>query len=769
MLKSVEPVQGSFGKSAGLYRLRSRLSAAEIPAFRVVSLDEWRSSRTCFLQKCQDELGPHLLAVRSDAASEDQEHSSQAGRFRSHLNVAPHHLEAAIDDVFETLPGLPHDQVMVQTMITDVAMAGVASTHRIHDGAPWYCIELSTGDSATVTAGRSTGRMHAIRRAAVDHPQALAQLSTIVRQALDLLREIEDLLRGQPLEIEFALGAGKVDKAPPSLYLFQVRPIVQTQWARPSARIALPDAGFLCEPDPCAEVAGPQTVLSLMADWNPAELLGSHPRPLALSLFQHLISDQVWWQARAEMGYASPPGSALSLLHVWQGRPMVDVRRSANSLLPAGLGDDLRGRLVQHVISTLQERPELHDKVEFEVYRTIRDLKRRSDVRAQWVDVLGADGWCQWEAALGRLARSLTSTLPGSLFSQHWDRVCSLSQTSAVSTSSLGWLARLQRSRLGSRSFAVLARLAFIGEAQLRSVVEREALTPERALHIKASARQRFAHFMPPGLVGRGAEQRPGAFDILQRPVPASPPAEEPSAGGESRAFFLSAAEDRTLTALLREAELPLTASEWLVFVQTTASAREWAKQVFSAELSMALELIATGFEDIGLDREAASWLSLDQLAAEPALGRESRASWADQARQACALHAGQAQQMVGPVLWHPDQRDVVDSFNTLPNFVGQRVAEGPLLIEPRPDQPAAELHHAVVLLQQADPGFDWLFNHPIAGLITVWGGANSHMAIRCAERGLAAAIGCGEHVLVKARKACRATIDPAGGGLWLH
>ena len=31
-----------------------------------------------------------------------------------------------------------------------------------------------------------------------------------------------------------------------------------------------------------------------------------------------------------------------------------------------------------------------------------------------------------------------------------------------------------------------------------------------------------------------------------------------------------------------------------------------------------------------------------------------------------------------------------------------------------------------------ADPGYDWLFAHKIAGLVTTYGGANSHMAIRC-------------------------------------
>jgi glutamine kinase len=56
-----------------------------------------------------------------------------------------------------------------------------------------------------------------------------------------------------------------------------------------------------------------------------------------------------------------------------------------------------------------------------------------------------------------------------------------------------------------------------------------------------------------------------------------------------------------------------------------------------------------------------------------------------------------------------------------------------------------ADLSGKIVLLQQADPGYDWLFGENIAGLITQYGGANSHMAIRAAEMGLPAAIGVGE------------------------
>ena len=49
------------------------------------------------------------------------------------------------------------------------------------------------------------------------------------------------------------------------------------------------------------------------------------------------------------------------------------------------------------------------------------------------------------------------------------------------------------------------------------------------------------------------------------------------------------------------------------------------------------------------------------------------------------------------------------------------------------------------MLIASADPGYDWIFDKSIFGLITKFGGANSHMAIRCSELNLPAAIGVGE------------------------
>jgi phosphoenolpyruvate-protein kinase (PTS system EI component) len=65
-----------------------------------------------------------------------------------------------------------------------------------------------------------------------------------------------------------------------------------------------------------------------------------------------------------------------------------------------------------------------------------------------------------------------------------------------------------------------------------------------------------------------------------------------------------------------------------------------------------------------------------------------------------------------------------------------------------------------IILISQADPGYDWLFGHHISGLVTMYGGANSHMAIRAAEFGLPAAIGVGEKLYKKLTHAKTVELD---------
>ena len=70
------------------------------------------------------------------------------------------------------------------------------------------------------------------------------------------------------------------------------------------------------------------------------------------------------------------------------------------------------------------------------------------------------------------------------------------------------------------------------------------------------------------------------------------------------------------------------------------------------------------------------------------------------------------------------------------------------------------KINNKIIAIENADPGYDWLFSYKISGLITKFGGVNSHMAIRCREFNLPAVIGCGENLYNKIIKQNEIVLD---------
>lgn len=763
------PIQG---KSAALKALAPRLQKATVPEFLTLPCTQLHKELDGFVQQVM-QLGGRSYAVRSDAWLEDQAKGSQAGHFLTLLDVSANHLKPSIQQVAQSLPGHPLDQVMVQCMVSTVALAGVASTHRISDGAPWYCIELAAGDSAAVTAGRAQGRMYGVARPQAPICLQKGELDPQVALPLALLLELETVWPGCAFEIEFVLTPSSEQW---HIHLLQYRPIAtQACWTQPSAEIttySLPSLAALLQPDPCAQVLGASTMYTLMSDWNPAELIGSHPRPLALSLFQALIARGTWWQARERLGYAPAPEVDIALLHPLAGRPWVDVRRSANSLIPAGVPGSIVTRLVDLWLARLRSQPHLHDKVEFKVFRTVRDFLPLSEVQAQYCDGLDHSEVAVWEDHLGRLGRSLLNTAADNPLALHVAQI-----KAALRTPLQGrpWPALLQLSRNTALVFSVLARIAFVAQSLLRSAVDRGALNDQRAAALKVAARS-----TPIAGVDETSTHswstlhggmRAGSFDITQPTWAEQSHLLRISEKTAPARFALQDDEARGLNQLLAESGYLLNPTQWVQFVQQATRWREWGKFALNRQLSAFLEGITLELGATGIEREQASWLTLEHIQDGLALPLGAREQyWLEEFRAAKALHACEARLLVSPLLCSESDRYQADSLGLMPNFIGHQVAEGKvLLLDDRMPRVADRLNQAIVVLSQADPGYDWLFQYPIRGLITAWGGANSHMGIRCAEFGLSAAIGCGEAVLRQASRAQHARIDPSIGGLWLN
>lgn len=73
------------------------------------------------------------------------------------------------------------------------------------------------------------------------------------------------------------------------------------------------------------------------------------------------------------------------------------------------------------------------------------------------------------------------------------------------------------------------------------------------------------------------------------------------------------------------------------------------------------------------------------------------------------------------------------------------------------------KLEGKILLIPSADPGYDWIFSHGIKGFITMYGGANSHMAIRAGELGIPAAVGVGAKAFERYKDAEMLEIDALG------
>ena len=78
------------------------------------------------------------------------------------------------------------------------------------------------------------------------------------------------------------------------------------------------------------------------------------------------------------------------------------------------------------------------------------------------------------------------------------------------------------------------------------------------------------------------------------------------------------------------------------------------------------------------------------------------------------------------------------------PNFITNKKTVGQI-IQISIDQKITNINGKIVMIESADPGYDWIFSYSIRGLITKFGGVASHMSIRASEYSLPASIGVGE------------------------
>jgi choline kinase/phosphohistidine swiveling domain-containing protein len=727
------------------------------------------------------------IVARSSALSEDGFASANAGAYDSILNIDSSNFEEVKEAILKVIASYPdsnpNNQVLVQPMLTDVRISGVGFTRTLSKGAPYYVVNYDdqSGSTESITSGNSkSSKTFVLRRDQLDN---LSGPPLEIIQLCKAFREVESLVNYDSLDIEFAIDNSA------QVFILQVRPIAvdHSKWKVEDEdvfqMVTEAEKQFESQNKPSAIVKGNSAVYGLMPDWNPAEIIGVNPGRLAFSLYQEIIMNDIWSTQRAEYGYRDV--RPVPLLRSFAGRPYVDVRASFNSFVPKTIDDTFSTKLVNFYLDFLKEHPEFHDKVEFDVVPTCFDLNFE-----KWRNRLGENDFNTEE--IDQLEKALLQVSNQAIFRnrEFFDQVARLELRTKEILEDSNPMRRAYYlledcKRFGTLPFSHLARSAFVAVSFLRTAVETEAISNqakddflssiESVSHAftKSIAELANGSITMEGFLEEYGHIRPGTYDITSKnyredaeyyilPLLKNAKAHgienslKESAWSLEREQFYKACKAAGLQASLNELES---------FMRGAIEGREYAKFVFSRNLSLALEAITEYGNSLGFDREAISNITWSELYHSSDL--ELKEEHLKAHLQGLSTSGARWKEVASSVELPPLLTSKEDFWwfyypESQANFIGTRAVMAECVDIGQDFDEKTDLVGKVALIPRADPGYEWLFGRNIGGLITMYGGANSHMAIRAAEFNLPAAIGVGEKEFQRIAKGKMLNLDTA-------
>lgn len=755
-------------KARNLSHLFSRLKSAQI--LPSVILDASKKKEWSNRLRDIAQLGESVI-IRSSSNREDLKDSSNAGAFLSMFNISTKDLESLLHALNKVAHSMGNDgEILIQPMLKNICSCGVAFSVDKENLSPYFCIEYDTsGSTSSVTSGEKVQNISSF----VFRDYKIQDNQSQIARIIALLLELERIFDYPFLDIEFAFCLN--EKGDEELYCLQVRPLVIKNKQNLSKQIRLEDLKRLSKridilSNTTYDILGSKKIFGIMPDWNPAEIIGLRPKRLALSLYKEIVTDYIWAYQRKKYGYRDLRSH--QLMHSFFGIPYIDVQLSFNSFIPANLEEKIAEKLVNYYLRRLSDFPFLHDKIEFEIVFSCFDFlgEKRLDILRD--NGFSSDELNKLSLALQDITRNIVS--PRGLFQEDLaciqkmkERFVKLLDLDMSKLDVLYWLIE-DCKRYGTLPFAGIARAAFVAMQLLNSMVEIKLLSQDQKKQFLeslntvskqlASDRQELNQ---EDFLNKYGHLRAGTYDILS---PRYDEDYEKYFGNfnfegkikKTDGILFQEGQLEKIDQKIKEIGLEISALDLFDFMKQAIEGRESAKFEFTKMLSKAIETIGEIGQYYGISLDEIAHLDIkDILSLHSTFYRESpRERFLQQIfinkkdyLTTCAIK-------LPPLISSGDDVFCFSTSLVQPNFITLTTVVGDVALEDH------EIEGKIVLIEAADPGYDYLFTKGILGLITCYGGANSHMAIRCSEVGLPAAIGVGEDKFMLYKKARRLQID---------
>ncbi|MPB72227.1 pyruvate kinase [Campylobacter fetus] len=680
------------------------------------------------------------LIVRSSSCLEDSSSSSHAGEFETLQNITASNLKTALLDVASYLND--DDEIFIQPMLENIEFFAVCMSAL--NSANYITISYDeSGDSKNLTNGDGLFRTAVILKSHVSKNPKFKKI-------ICLINELENLYNNAFIDIEIAFSKNE-------LYLLQVRPIVRNETkglrdltsihdmiAKKFEKLSLKRPHLL----------GDKTIFGIMPDWNPAEILGLRPKRLAISLYKELITDNIWAYGRDNYGYKNL--RSFPLMIDFAGLCYIDTRVSFNSFLPKSIDDKLGEKLVNHWLKNLENNPQNHDKIEFET--VLSSYEFDIDEKLKDMNNFSVSEKIKIKNSLKNLTIDIIK--PKSRFYEDLERINELDKrveelksSNLASIDKIYWLIE-ECKRYGTISFAGIARAAFIATSVLNSIARVGAISQcekNEFLNSLSTVSSNLARdinlLTKDDFLKIYGHLRVNTYDITSPRYDESfdeyfTKNSKATNKNISKKKPFKLKNTKPLNNLLKEHGFDIEANELFEFLALAITSRESSKFIFTKALSLALNEIKQYTFKLEISSDDAAFLDIKTL-----LGFYTTLESLSAKKLILSNIAKNKSEFeitkslnLPPLICNKDDIYEFILGENEPNFITQKSIQATTA-----SINDSDLNGKIVCINSADPGYDFIFSKGIVGLITAYGGANSHMAVRSNEFGLPAAIGVGE------------------------
>lgn len=749
-------------KANTLQYMQGKLKHSTILELVLFTVEEFFCDSAKILSWVKEKFNGKKIIIRSSALEEDTGRGSLAGHFKSVLDIDSandNEIIAAIQIVIasyknesEKALNILNQQIFVQRQILpcEITVSGVAFSYDPHSQAPYYFVNYdSQGSTNAVTSGEYSRVIYLHK----DYNKLPALWVGLVKA----LREIEELLDNEQLDIEFAILKNG------NIVIFQVRELVTK-----SICISEKEYDELTK-QTFGTIKDNADIYSDMSFWNPAEMIGCSPHPLDYSLYNALLMRSAWNEGIVRMGYSQC--NAGLMIRVGN-HPYISLKNTIRGLLPKKTNDRVARALEGYYLTRIKQAPDMHDKIEFELIYNCAYIGFEDEIEKKLAAIISKKEMEDFKNilfeitvnAIQQYSKNLEVDM-GQLSLLHEEQ----RQFQDELSSEIISLSDLQQSICRhlhaikayiTPQFAYHARNAFISRKlmdsatrmyRLADTIENGFISNIPTVVSEFMCEMQDATISDDELNKKYGHIRNSTYDLLSKKY--STIGIGKLRGGR-RVNEPTASEDFSLLIRPIAAFLGKDYNQVEFYLKTSIQMRELLKFEYARAVSLLLDAIEKMAMALDISIVDMVYSSIDILtsvdfSSSPKQARNTILEDIFDNKRNYESNLG----LICPaVISLVNDCYAVEICNDRPNFVTNNLVSADVVYCPDSllNEQATELdlNGKILLVEKAEPGNDWIFSKfKIAGIIAKYGGAASHMAIRCLEQGIPAALGCGEKI----------------------